>query len=138
MVIPCLIENVPAVTDQKCLAFLKRLQPVVFGDYRLIYKFVDRCGSDIDKFHCGRLQHEAAEVKQTVLPSVLTLKKALQHTSVSNPTPLSGIYGIVLTMFCCAAGQSLSGNTKVASKVKGEGHMSPQSNDFVVDRNTCA
>lgn len=67
MVIPCLIEFIHTIDDQKCLAFLKRLQPIVFGDYRLIYKFVDRCGADIDKFHCGRLQHETAEVSETVL-----------------------------------------------------------------------
>jgi len=127
MVIPCLIEYVHSVTDQKCLAFLKRLQPVIFGDYRLIYKFVDRCGADIDKFQCGRLQHDAVEVNQTVLLSILALKKALQRTSMGNPTPpLWEIWAHSYSVFLCGWSKSitegvLAGNTKIASKIKDEG-----------------
>ena len=62
MVIPCLVEYIDNVTDVNCLAFLKRMRTMVFSDYRLIYKFVDGCHDDIDKFKCGRLQQETAEV----------------------------------------------------------------------------
>jgi len=62
MVIPCLVEYIDNVSDANCLAFLKRMRTVVFSDYRLIYKFVDGCSTDIDQFQCGRLQQETAEV----------------------------------------------------------------------------
>jgi len=62
MVIPCLVEHINNVTDANCLAFLKRMRTMVFSDYRLIYKFVDRCHDDIAQFKCGRLQQETAEV----------------------------------------------------------------------------
>ena len=55
MVIPCLIEHIDNVTNANCRAFLKRMESIVFSDYRLIYKFADKCGSDITKFTCGRL-----------------------------------------------------------------------------------
>jgi len=56
MVIPCLIEYLDNVTDVNCKAFLKRMRNFVFSDYRLIYKFADRCHSGIDQFECGRLE----------------------------------------------------------------------------------
>ena len=62
MVIPCLVEYMSNVTDTNCLAFLKRMRTMVFSDYRMIYRFVDKCQADIDHFHCGRLQQETAEV----------------------------------------------------------------------------
>ena len=62
MVIPCLVEYIDNVTDANCLAFLKRMRTMVFSDYRLIYKFVDSCHTDIDQFRCGRLQQESGEV----------------------------------------------------------------------------
>jgi len=62
MVIPCLVEYIDNVTDTDCLAFLKRMRTMVFSDYRLIYKFVDSCHDDLNKFQCGRLQQDTAEV----------------------------------------------------------------------------
>jgi hypothetical protein len=56
MVIPCLVEYLDNVTNVNCKAFIKRMRNVVFSDYRLIYKFTDRCHNDIEEFQCGRLQ----------------------------------------------------------------------------------
>lgn len=53
--IPCLIENIDNVTNSNCKAFLRRMESIVFSDYRLIYKFADKCKSDIDALKCGRL-----------------------------------------------------------------------------------
>ena len=54
--IPCLIENIDNVTNNNCKAFLKRMESIVFSDYRLIYKFADKCRSDINSLQCGRLK----------------------------------------------------------------------------------
>ena len=31
---------------------------MIFSDYRLIYKFAEDCGADIDKHQCGRLEDD--------------------------------------------------------------------------------
>ena len=55
MIIPCMIENIDNVTSQNCKAFLKRMETIVFSDFRLVYKFSERCQADIDRLQCGRL-----------------------------------------------------------------------------------
>ena len=41
-----------------CAEFLENLGVMIFSDYRMIYKFADECGPDIDKFQCGRLEDD--------------------------------------------------------------------------------
>ncbi|KAL3311830.1 hypothetical protein Ciccas_009586 [Cichlidogyrus casuarinus] len=54
--VPCLVDNKHKVQDKMCFQFLNRIAPVIFSDYHLIYNFVQYCGSDIEKFSCGRAQ----------------------------------------------------------------------------------
>ena len=53
---PCLIEYIDNVTNTQCREFLSRMESIVFSDYRLVYKFVDVCGNDIEKHSCGRIE----------------------------------------------------------------------------------
>lgn len=57
--IACLVEHLADEPLQplphNCGSFLKRLEPVVFSDYRIIYKFTEACQNDIDRLHCGRV-----------------------------------------------------------------------------------
>jgi len=43
------------ITDQGCHRFLTKMATIVFGDYHLVYHFMENCGGDISKFECGRL-----------------------------------------------------------------------------------
>ena len=61
-VIPCLVDNKEKVTDESCKLFLKKMASIVFADYRLIYKFAEKCQADIYKLKCGRLSTEAEDV----------------------------------------------------------------------------
>ena len=54
LVLPCLIYYMDRVSSHRCRELLERLEPLVFADYHLIYKFVDHCDEDIKKLHCGR------------------------------------------------------------------------------------
>ena len=31
---------------------------MIFSDYRMVYKFAEECGPDIDKHQCGRLEDD--------------------------------------------------------------------------------
>ena len=55
LIIPCLIEHSESVASVSCRSFLKRMATIVFSDYRLMYKFGERCQQDIVRFKCGRL-----------------------------------------------------------------------------------
>ena len=46
--------NIQTIPD-RCLDLIYTLEPVVFSDYRIIYKFAEACQSDIDRLNCGRL-----------------------------------------------------------------------------------
>ena len=54
LVIPCMIYYMDNVTNSRCRELLERLEPLVFTNYQLIYKFADDCGDDIKRLHCGR------------------------------------------------------------------------------------
>ena len=54
LVIPCLIYNIDKVSNARCRELLERLEPLVFTNYQLIYKFVDDCGDDVKRLQCGR------------------------------------------------------------------------------------
>ena len=41
-----------------CADFLENLSVMIFSDYRMIYKFAEDCGADIDKHQCGRLEDD--------------------------------------------------------------------------------
>ena len=56
--ISCLIEHKDNLTGSGCKQFLTKMASIVFGDYRLIYKFMDQCNADITKLQCGRLETE--------------------------------------------------------------------------------
>ena len=65
MVIPCLIEHLSNVTDRSCRAFLRRMEGIVFSDYRLIHKFVEQCTNDINRLGCGRVERpEESDVSE--------------------------------------------------------------------------
>lgn len=57
----CLMDHSENATEQECHTFLERMQSVVFSDYRLVYKFTDACGPDIDRFTCGRIPKNSDE-----------------------------------------------------------------------------
>jgi len=54
-IISCLINNIENVTVDQCHQFLVKMEAIVFSDFRLVNKFVDRCRSDIVANKCGRL-----------------------------------------------------------------------------------
>jgi len=54
LVIPCMIYYMDNVTSSRCSELLERLEPLVFSNYHLIYKFADDCGTDIKTLRCGR------------------------------------------------------------------------------------
>ena len=41
-----------------CAEFLENLGIMIFSDYRMIHKFAEDCGPDIDKHQCGRLEDD--------------------------------------------------------------------------------
>jgi Golgi apparatus protein 1 len=43
------------VTDVTCKKFLTNMASLIFTDYRLVYKFTDKCSNDIERLKCGRL-----------------------------------------------------------------------------------
>ncbi|XP_050395779.1 Golgi apparatus protein 1 isoform X2 [Patella vulgata] len=53
--IPCLIEHIENVTNKACQQYLAKMSSIVFSDYRLVYKFVENCETDIQTLQCGRL-----------------------------------------------------------------------------------
>ncbi|KAK6184750.1 hypothetical protein SNE40_007151 [Patella caerulea] len=59
--IPCLIENIENVTNKACQQYLAKMSSIVFSDYRLVYKFVENCETDIQALSCGRLQDKKDE-----------------------------------------------------------------------------
>ena len=68
--IPCLIEHLDNFTmtaNDRCQSFLSRLKPVVFSDYRIIYKFSEACQSDIEKLKCGRMDKGTLDPKGLVV-----------------------------------------------------------------------
>ncbi|XP_052230402.1 Golgi apparatus protein 1-like [Dreissena polymorpha] len=56
--IPCLIEVMDNVTDPGCHRFLTKMANIVFGDYQLVWHFMENCKDDINSFKCGRLDND--------------------------------------------------------------------------------
>ena len=54
-IISCLINNIENVTVEQCHQFLIKMEAIVFSDFRLVHKFVDKCKGSIEKLKCGRL-----------------------------------------------------------------------------------
>lgn len=54
-IISCLINNIENVTVEQCHQFLVKMEAIVFSDFRLVNKFVDKCRIDIVSNQCGRL-----------------------------------------------------------------------------------
>ncbi|XP_052816118.1 Golgi apparatus protein 1-like [Mya arenaria] len=57
--IPCLIEVMDNITDQGCHRFLTKMASIVFGDFNLVYHFMDHCGADIKSHGCGRIDTDS-------------------------------------------------------------------------------
>lgn len=55
----CLMDSAENATEPECRSFLKKMEAIIFSDYRLIYKFTEECQSDIEKFQCGRLDMDS-------------------------------------------------------------------------------
>lgn len=55
----CLMDFAENATEPECRSFLKKMEAIIFSDYRLIYRFTDECQSDIEKFQCGRLDMDS-------------------------------------------------------------------------------
>lgn len=53
--VSCLIEHKRQIRSPDCVAFLSRLEPIVFSDYRLVHPFARACAGDVDRLRCGRL-----------------------------------------------------------------------------------
>ncbi len=62
--IPCLIENKVSVSHASCKQFLTKMASIIFSDFRLMGNFIQKCTSDIDKLHCGRLDHTEDNVRK--------------------------------------------------------------------------
>ncbi|XP_055943166.1 Golgi apparatus protein 1-like isoform X2 [Argiope bruennichi] len=57
----CLMDFAENATEPECRSFLKKMEAIIFSDYRLIYKFTEECRSDIDQFQCGRLDMDSED-----------------------------------------------------------------------------
>lgn len=53
--VSCLLDNGNDAVTLECRKLLKKMEKLVFSDYRLVYKFTESCGEDIRKTECGRL-----------------------------------------------------------------------------------
>ena len=42
-IISCLINNIENVTVEQCHQFLSKMEAIVFSDFRLVNKFVEKC-----------------------------------------------------------------------------------------------
>ncbi|XP_043245383.1 Golgi apparatus protein 1-like [Amphibalanus amphitrite] len=60
--VSCVMEHLDDVEDDECAEFLENLSVMIFSDYRMIYKFAQDCGPDIDKHQCGRLEDDDENV----------------------------------------------------------------------------
>lgn len=60
----CVIDNRDLIKDLICKGQLARIETVVFGDFRLISKFLKRCSDDIEKTDCGRLSNRNSKNSQ--------------------------------------------------------------------------
>jgi len=58
LVLPCMIYHMDNVTSRQCREMLDRLEPLIFTDYELVYKFVEHCNGDISKLSCGRTAYD--------------------------------------------------------------------------------
>ncbi|PAA72965.1 hypothetical protein BOX15_Mlig023539g1 [Macrostomum lignano] len=68
--VSCLIENSRKVRSPDCVALLRRLEPIVFSDFRLVRPFAKACSEDVQRLRCGRLgtqpSTEAEEVENSL------------------------------------------------------------------------
>lgn len=78
----CLMDHAENATNDECRAFLRRMETVVFSDYRLVYRFTEECGEDIDRFKCGRLP-EANEERHSQGQTMECLSKVSDRLSKS-------------------------------------------------------
>ena len=87
MIIPCMVDNIEDIKSKECRRYIEKMSKIVFSDYRLIYKFADKCHNDIQKLSCGRL--ETQQVEETVhrqgytleclVRNITKLEKACKH-----------------------------------------------------------
>ncbi|CAK8688004.1 unnamed protein product [Clavelina lepadiformis] len=51
--ISCLIDNLDAINSDTCNTFLRKIETVMFSDYRLICDFISDCREDVNTLKCG-------------------------------------------------------------------------------------
>ncbi|VDO03740.1 unnamed protein product [Rodentolepis nana] len=53
--IPCLFYHKSEVQDQACYEYLLFVGEIILSDYRLVYKFIEKCQKDVGAYSCGRV-----------------------------------------------------------------------------------
>jgi hypothetical protein len=76
MIIPCMVDNIEDIKSKECRRYIEKMSKIVFSDYRLIYKFADKCHNDIQKLSCGRLETQQVEVCDQIMFVCLMVFKA--------------------------------------------------------------
>ena len=76
MIIPCMVDNIEDIKSKECRRYIEKMSKIVFSDYRLIYKFADKCHNDIQKLSCGRLETQQVEVCDQIMFVCLMMFKA--------------------------------------------------------------
>jgi len=81
-----MIYNMDNVTNSRCRELLERLEPLVFTNYQLIYKFADDCDDDIKRLRCGRTDEDGDKVHilcDFVLRLNFSFNSVLNHNSIN-------------------------------------------------------
>ncbi|XP_029837305.3 Golgi apparatus protein 1 [Ixodes scapularis] len=78
----CLMDHSENATDQQCRGLLSRMESVVFSDYRLVYRFTEECGEDINRLNCGRISKDPEE-RHSQGQTIECLSKASEQLSKS-------------------------------------------------------
>jgi len=66
--VSCLYDSLANITESTCRNFIKRIQSVIFTDWRLSESFTTACSKDIADLECGRLDddNETVCTNQTI------------------------------------------------------------------------
>jgi predicted glycosyltransferase involved in capsule biosynthesis len=62
-----MVDNIEDIKSKECRRYIEKMSKIVFSDYRLIYKFADKCHNDIQKLSCGRLETQQVEVCDQIM-----------------------------------------------------------------------
>ncbi|CAH1779434.1 unnamed protein product [Owenia fusiformis] len=84
-IISCLIEHKENLTNENCKQFLNKMASIIFGDYRLICNFMDKCQKDVESNSCGRLA-QRDEVEDALHSQGETIKCLSEHVGTLQDT----------------------------------------------------